>query len=133
MLVSGEPSANQPRKLSGLWPGRQFLFEVGNWAFDVDRWAFFGNALARYALYLRRFLCRFAFMRLRRLCLAIFALRLFLSEPIQIFQFASPDSTIRCAAMQLTSRCAHFLNISSRFALNSLPGFHSGNLSPLAT
>src|SRR6266536_2286993 len=29
MLVSGETSANQPRKLSGLWPGRQFLFELG--------------------------------------------------------------------------------------------------------
>jgi hypothetical protein len=47
-----------------------------------------------YALYRSRFLCRCAFMRLRRLCLAIFALRLFLSEPIQVFKFASPDSTI---------------------------------------
>ena len=28
MLVSGETSANQPRKLSRLWPGRQFLFEL---------------------------------------------------------------------------------------------------------
>src|SRR5437899_13036636 len=87
----------------------------------------------RYALYRRRFLCRFAFMRLRRLCLAIFALRFFLSEPIQIFRFASPDSTIRWAAMQLSSRCDHYLNIESRFALKSLSGFHSGNLSPLAT
>src|SRR5947199_8991976 len=84
----------------------------------------------RYALYRRRFLCRFAFMRLRRLCLAIFALRFFLSEPIQIFRFASSDSTIRWAAMQLSSRCNQFLNIESRFALHSLQAFHSGNLSP---
>jgi hypothetical protein len=39
-------------------------------------------------------LCRFALMRLRRLCLAIFAFRLFLSDPIQIFKFANGDSTI---------------------------------------
>jgi hypothetical protein len=30
---------------------------------------------------------------LRRLCLAIFAFRLFFREPIQIFRFASADST----------------------------------------
>jgi hypothetical protein len=40
---------------------------------------------AAYNLYRNRFLCRCAFMRLRRLCLAIFAFLLFLSEPIQIF------------------------------------------------
>jgi hypothetical protein len=39
-----------------------------------------------YNLYRNRFLCRCAFMRLRRLCLAIFAFLLFLSEPIQIFE-----------------------------------------------
>src|SRR6516165_2381802 len=27
----------------------------------------------------------------------------------------------------------HFFSIASRFGLNSFPGFHSGNLSPLAT
>src|ERR1051326_6535670 len=37
-----------------------------------------------YALYRSRFLWRCALMRLRRLCFAIFAFRLFLSEPIQI-------------------------------------------------
>src|SRR6267142_5376132 len=99
MLVSGETSANQPRKLSGLRPGRQFLFELGIGRSPETPFA------ARYVLYLRRFLCRCAFMRLRRLCLAIFALRLFLREPIQIFKFASSDSTIRCAAMQISSRC----------------------------
>jgi hypothetical protein len=35
-----------------------------------------------YDLYRKRFLWRFSFMRLRRLCLAIFAFLLFLSEPI---------------------------------------------------
>ena len=52
--------------------------------FDVDRYLE-GQLTARYALYRRRFLCRCAFMRLRRLCFAIFALRLFLREPIQFF------------------------------------------------
>jgi hypothetical protein len=37
-----------------------------------------------YTLYRSRFLWRCARMRLRRLCLAIFAFRLFLREPIQI-------------------------------------------------
>jgi len=31
---------------------------------------------------------------LRRLCLEIFALRLFLREPIQVFRIREPDSTI---------------------------------------
>ena len=38
-------------------------------------------------------------MRLRRLCLEIFALRLFLREPIQIFRFAisiQPSNALRC-------------------------------------
>jgi hypothetical protein len=59
----------------------------------------------RYALYRRRFLCRCAFMRLRRLCLAIFALRLFLREPIQISKFASADSTTEFGGLQLSSFC----------------------------
>src|SRR5207248_8098366 len=50
-------------------------------------------------------------MRLRRLCLEIFALRLFLREPIQVFGFASriqPLNTLRCnfvlcAGIQLRS------------------------------
>ena len=68
-------------------------------------------------------------MRLRRLCLAIFALRLFLREPIQIFKFASADSTIRCAAMATTSsqvRCINpiiSLTSASRFAFKLAPGF----------
>ena len=41
-------------------------------------------ALTIYTLYLSRFLWRCALIRLRRLCLAIFAFRLFLREPIQI-------------------------------------------------
>ena len=134
MLVFGLTSANQPLKLLGLWPGRQSLFElgVGRPALNVGR---FPNSCANRATpYIGGASCAdCAFMRLRRLCLAIFALRLFLSEPIQCFKFASADSTIRCAAMQLSSRCDHFLNIKSRFALNSLSGLHSGNLSPLAT
>ena len=40
--------------------------------------------MAPYNLYRSRFLCRCAFMRLRRLCLAIFAFLRFLSEPIRI-------------------------------------------------
>src|SRR5947208_17059284 len=36
----------------------------------------------RYDLQRRRFLWRFSFIRLRRLCLEIFALRLFLREPM---------------------------------------------------
>ena len=43
------------------------------------------NETVPYNLYRSRFLCRCAFMRLRRLCLAIFAFLRFLSEPIQIF------------------------------------------------
>src|SRR5262249_43672624 len=43
------------------------------------------NEIVPYNLYRSRFLCRCAFMRLRRLCLAIFAFLRFLSEPIQIF------------------------------------------------
>jgi len=38
-------------------------------------------------------------MRLRRLCLEIFALRLFLREPIQVFRFASriqPSNATGC-------------------------------------
>jgi len=42
------------------------------------------NEIVPYNLYRSRFLCRCAFMRLRRLCLAIFAFLRFLSEPIQI-------------------------------------------------
>jgi hypothetical protein len=42
------------------------------------------NETVPYNLYRSRFLCRCAFMRLRRLCLAIFAFLRFLSEPIQI-------------------------------------------------
>jgi len=38
-----------------------------------------------YNLYRSRFLCRCAFMRLRRLCLAIFAFLRFFREPIQVF------------------------------------------------
>jgi hypothetical protein len=41
-------------------------------------------------------------MRLRRLCFAIFAFRLFLREPIQISRFANRDSTIESAALQLS-------------------------------
>jgi hypothetical protein len=64
-------------------------------AFDVERWMFSGRpTIAGYALYRRRFLCRCAFMRLRRLCLAIFDFRLFLREPIQISRFPNGDSTI---------------------------------------
>ena len=76
-------------------------------ASHVERSTFLKGVDSCYALYRSRFLCRFAFMRLRRLCLAIFALRLFLREPIQIFfKFASSDSTIRCAAMQPSSHIA---------------------------
>ena len=39
-----------------------------------------------YDLYRKRFLCRFSFIRLRRLCLAIFAFLLFFSEPIMTNQ-----------------------------------------------
>jgi hypothetical protein len=59
------------------------------------RWTFSGaGQVTAYALYRSRFLCRCALMRLRRLCLAIFAFRLFFSDPIQIFKFANGDSTI---------------------------------------
>ena len=43
------------------------------------------NETVPYNLYRSRFLCRCAFMRLRRLCLAIFAFLRFLSAPIQVF------------------------------------------------
>src|SRR5213078_1472260 len=42
------------------------------------------NETVPYNLYRSRFLCLCAFIRLRRLCLAIFAFLRFLSEPIQI-------------------------------------------------
>src|SRR5256885_12514884 len=86
MLVFGLTSANQPSKLLRLWPARSLYL---SWELDVRCWTLGISKLLcwpRYALYRRRFLCRCAFMRLRRLCLAIFALRLFLREPIQIFQ-----------------------------------------------
>jgi hypothetical protein len=70
-------------------------FDVGCSTFGVERWTFSGRrAGTGYTLYLSRFLCRCALIRLRRLCLAIFAFRLFLSEPIQIFKVAGCDSTI---------------------------------------
>ena len=47
------------------------------------------NEIVPYNLYRSRFLCRCAFMRLRRLCLAIFAFLRFLSEPIQILVTAT--------------------------------------------
>jgi hypothetical protein len=44
-------------------------------------------------------------------------------------------SLARYASLGMTflSFVPHFFIISSRFALNSVPGFHSGNLSPFAT
>ena len=56
-----------------------------------------------YTLYRSRFLCRCAFMRLRRLCLAIFAFRLFLREPIQLICEARVNHLIRRIATQF--RC----------------------------
>jgi hypothetical protein len=47
-----------------------------------------------YDLYRKRFLWRFARIRLRRLCFEIFALRLFLREPIINFQPAVVDPTM---------------------------------------
>src|SRR5207253_5813891 len=52
-----------------------------------------------YALYRSRFLCRFAFMRLRRLCFAIFAFRLFLREPIRFLNSRvriQPSDALQC-------------------------------------
>jgi hypothetical protein len=46
-------------------------------------------------------------MRLRRLCLAIFAFRLFLREPIQIFQSPQvaiqPSNPLHCNSVSLVS------------------------------
>ena len=54
--------------------------------FGVGRWMFSASLrlAMHYTLYRSRFLWRCALIRLRRLCLAIFAFRLFLREPIQI-------------------------------------------------
>src|SRR5207245_9799357 len=55
------------------------------------------------AVYLKRFLRRFARIRLRRLCFEIFALRLFLREPITNFQSAVADPTTEQVRFQLAS------------------------------
>ena len=51
------------------------------------------NERKSYALYRKRFLWRFARMRLRRLCFEIFALRLFFREPITNLHSAVADPT----------------------------------------
>src|SRR5881397_3821539 len=57
-------------------------FDVRRWALSVERWTFSGRrTVTDYTLYRSLFLCRCARIRLRRLCLAIFAFRLFLREP----------------------------------------------------
>jgi len=73
-------------------------------------------------------------MRLRRLCFAIFAFRLFLSEPIRIFSFACLIQTFdQLLCKWVEAQPAYCFIVASRLVLNSLSGFHSGNLSPLAT
>ena len=61
------------------------------------------NEWKSYALYLKRFLWRFARMRLRRLCFEIFALRLFLREPITNLHSAVADPTTEQVRFQLAS------------------------------
>jgi hypothetical protein len=68
------------------------------------------NETVPYNLYRSRFLCRCAFMRLRRLCLAIFAFLRFLSEPIQIFS--------KCEL-----RLNHLIRRSASVVADSLSGF----------
>jgi hypothetical protein len=81
-------------------------------------------------------------MRLRRLCLAIFALRLFLREPIQVFQIREPAFNHLICHVAITSlirrfartRCFHKVKVSRApasgwhravrsFELSGLPSF----------
>jgi hypothetical protein len=79
------------------------------------------NETAPYNLYRSRFLCRCAFMRLRRLCLAIFAFLRFLSEPIQILVTAIRlNHLIHCSASAVADLAIWFL-VTARLLLSFCP------------
>ena len=73
-----------------------------------------------YNLYRSRFLCLCAFMRLRRLCLAIFAFLRFLREPIQILLIGNRlNHLIHCSASAVVESAIWFL-VTARL----LPSFY---------
>src|SRR2546430_17378198 len=93
-----------------------------------------------YALYRSRFLCRFAFMRLRRLCFAIFAFRLFLREPIRFLNSRvriQPSDALQCNSVltllgNITSLNFHLASPSTRFQDSTMLVFLlSHHVSPL--
>src|SRR2546430_153512 len=81
-----------------------------------------------YALYRSRFLCRFAFMRLRRLCFAIFAFRLFLREPIRFSNSRvpiQPSDALQCNPVltllgNITSLIFHLASTETHFQVSTL-------------
>ena len=82
------------------------------------------KANAPYNLYRSRFLCRCAFMRLRRLCLAIFAFLRFLSEPIQILNNCDSIESSNSSQCKCTRRIRYLVSCdgpAAAFFLSCVP------------
>ena len=82
------------------------------------------NEIVPYNLYRSRFLWRCAFMRLRRLCLAIFAFLRFLSEPIQIFSNCDSIESSNSRQRKCSRRFGYLLSCdgpAAAFFLSCVP------------
>ena len=79
------------------------------------------NETVPYNLYRSRFLCRCAFMRLRRLCLAIFAFLRFLSEPIQILVTAIRLNHLIHRSASVVADSAIWFLVMARLLLSFCP------------
>ena len=79
------------------------------------------NETVPYNLYRSRFLCRCAFMRLRRLCLAIFAFLRFLSEPIQILVTAIRLNHLIHRSASVVADSAIWFLVTARLLLSFYP------------
>src|SRR5437867_6494522 len=109
--------------------------EIRRSTLGVERWTFSGHrTVTDYTLYRSRFLCRCARIRLRRLCLAIFAFRLFLREPIQFSESQvaiQPSNPLHCNCNRwdIALRCPGGADLVSRWGV----GFFSvhGRLAPI--
>ena len=79
------------------------------------------NENVPYNLYRSRFLCRCAFMRLRRLCLAIFAFLRFLSEPIRILVTAIRLNHLIHRSASIVADSAIWFLVMARLLLSFCP------------
>ena len=79
------------------------------------------NETVPYNLYRSRFLCRCAFMRLRRLCLAIFAFLRFLSEPMRILVTAIRLNHLIHRSASVVADSAIWFLVMARLLLSFCP------------